>query len=334
MLHRFYLFLLRNQVIFALFLIVFGWLLFQIRDILMYIFLSYILMASLLPFVRFLHSHKFPRILAAFIPFLFASILLFLIILPLIPFIIQQILSLAEGLPKYLNESGQILGFRIDAQDVEAFVTREINNISQNAIALTGKVFGGVFSSLTVIIISFYLILYSHKLKETIANLFHENVHDYVINTIEQVDDKLGAWLRGQVLLCFSIGIMSWIALTLLGVPYALPLALIAGILEIIPTLGPIISSIPAVIVALTISPTLGLTVALVYIVIQLLENNFLVPKIMERAVGLNPVIVIIAVMIGANLMGVLGALLSIPFVSFLTVLFHSINNARLVKKH
>jgi predicted PurR-regulated permease PerM len=326
MLHRFYVYLLRNQVILALFLIVLGWFILQLRGIIMSIFLSYILMAALLPAVSFLRKKKFPMILAAFIPFFFASLLVFLIILPLIPFIIDQIGSLAIGLPDYLNKSANTLGLSVNANDIQSFITREINNIGRNAVSLTGKVFGGVFSTLTVIIISFYLLLYYDRFKSTIAGLFRKDMHPHVIETIEQIDDKLGAWLRGQILLSFSIGLVTYILLSILHLPYALPLALLAGILEIVPTLGPIIAAVPAVIVALTISPTMGITVALVYVLIQLLENNILVPKIMERAVGLNPIIVILAVMIGANLMGVIGALLSIPFVSFLTVLFHSIN--------
>lgn len=326
MLHRFYRFLLANQVILALFLIAFGWLLLQIRGIIMSIFLSYIFMAALLPAVEFLRRKGFPKLLSALLPFLGASILIFLIILPLIPFILSQTQQLIVGLPVYLDESAKMFGFTIDAGDINAFITRESANIGQNAISFTGKVFGGVFSSLTVIIISFYLLLYYDKFRHAIADLFHRDMRDHVLDTIEQVDIKLGSWLRGQILLSFSIGLMTWIFLTILQLPYALPLALLAGLLEIIPTLGPIISAIPAVIVALTISPTMGITVVLVYIVIQMVENNFLVPKIMQRAVGLNPIIVILAVMIGTNLMGVLGALLSIPFVSFLTVLFQSIN--------
>jgi predicted PurR-regulated permease PerM len=324
MLHRFYVFLLKNQVILALFLIVSGWFILQIRGILMAIFVSYILMAALLPAVKFLEQKKFPKLLAAAIPFLGATILIFLIILPLVPFILGQIQSLITGLPGYLDQSAKVLGFQVDARDVRSFITQESNNIGHNAFSITSKVFGGVFSLLTVIIVSFYLLLYYDHFKRTIAQLFHKDQHELVVQTIERVDDKLGAWLRGQLLLSFSIGLMTWALLSILGLPYALPLALLAGILEIVPTLGPIISAVPAVIVALTISPTLAITVVLIYIVIQLVENNLLVPKIMEKAVGLNPIIVILSVTIGANLMGVFGALLSIPFVSFLTVLFQS----------
>lgn len=124
-----------------------------------------------------------------------------------------------------------------------------------------------------------------------------------------------------------NIGFFTWIALSLVGLNYALPLALLAGFLEIVPTIGPILAAIPAVIVALTISPTMGLVVTGIYIVIQLLENNIIVPKIMQHAVGLNPVVIIIAILVGAELLGITGALLSLPFVSFVTVIFNSLQN-------
>ena len=132
----------------------------------------------------------------------------------------------------------------------------------------------------------------------------------------------MGNWMRGQLALSFFIGVISWIFLTLIGVPYALPLAFFAGFLEILPTIGPIIASVPAIIVALTISPTLAIAVAIGYIVIQAIENNLLVPKIMQAAVGLNPVVIIIAILVGGNLLGVWGALLSIPFLTILTIIF------------
>jgi predicted PurR-regulated permease PerM len=109
---------------------------------------------------------------------------------------------------------------------------------------------------------------------------------------------------------------------------YALPLALLAGFLEIIPTIGPILSAVPAVIVALTVSPTMALVVIGIYLVIQLAENNLVVPKIMQHAVGLNPVVIIIAILVGAELLGITGALLSLPFVSFVTVIFNSLESA------
>ena len=139
------------------------------------------------------------------------------------------------------------------------------------------------------------------------------------------VDEKLGAWLQGQVILSLSIALLTWTALMILSIPFALPLAILAGILEIVPTLGPTLSAIPAVVVALTISPTTAVVIVITYVLIQALEGQLLVPKIMERAVGLNPVVVILGVTIGANLMGLVGALLSVPFISFMMVIYKSL---------
>lgn len=164
-----------------------------------------------------------------------------------------------------------------------------------------------------------------NRIGKSVPGLLPENYKEKGILTIHLVEEKLGAWLRGQVILSLSIGLITWIALTILGIPFALPLAILAGFLEIIPTLGPIIAAIPATIVALAISPVMALTVIGVYTGIQIAENNFLVPKIMQKAVGLNPVVIIIAILIGGNLMGVAGALLSIPFASAAIIIFRAL---------
>lgn len=326
MAHRFFSYLLKNQVIFALFLIVAGWFLFQTRGIITSIFLAYIINASLLPLVKFLRHKGVPHFLSVLLPFLGILIIIFLIVFPLIPFIVDQVKALLTNLPLYVKRAADVLGLALDANQIQAYVAREINSIGRNAFSVTSRVFGGLFSTLTVLVVSFYLILYHDKFKRNVAQLFHKNDRERVVNTLSQVDDKLGAWLRGQLLLSLFIGVITWFALSIIGLPYAVPLAILAGIFEIVPTIGPIISAIPAIIVALTVSPPLAVIVTVIYIGIQMAENNFLVPKIMQRAVGLNPVVVILAVMIGANLMGVIGALLSVPFVSFLIVLFNSLN--------
>jgi len=326
MVHRFYKYLLSNQVIFALFLVIVGWLLFQTRGILTSIFIAYIINAALLPLVKYLRAKGVPDFPSVLIPFIGILVVIFLIIFPLVPFIVDQIKALLIGLPGYIKQAADVTGFSVDANQIQTYVARELDSIGRNAFSVTSKVFGGLFSTLTVLVVSFYLILYHKRFKENIAQLFHRNDRERVVNTLSLVDDKLGAWLRGQIVLSLFIGIITWIALSIIGLPYALPLAILAGILEIVPTIGPIISAIPAIVVALTVSPPLAIIVTLIYFGIQMAENNILVPKIMQRAVGLNPVIVITAVMIGANLLGVIGALLAVPFVSFLIVLFKSLN--------
>lgn len=325
MVHRIYSFLMRRQVILALFLLIIAWFIFQTRGILTSVFISYILMAALHPFVVYFKKRGLPNLVAVLIPYFATLVIVIVIVFPLVPFIVQQVQSLIENLPVYADQAAKSFGFGIDADAIEGAVSSEVANIGKNAVTVTSRVFGGVFSVITILIVAFYLLLYHDEFKEFLVDIFHKDVREKVRNTLTQIDDKLGAWLRGQIVLSVFIWLLTWIVLSILGVPYALPLAILAGLLEVIPTLGPTIAAIPAIIVALTISPTLAFFVVIAYIVIQLIENNILVPKIMQKAVGLNPVIVILGVMIGANLMGVLGALLSIPFIALLIVLFSSL---------
>lgn len=326
MVSKFYRFLLHNQVIFALFILTMGWFVLQLRGIFVSIFLAYVIMAAMLPAVKYFRKLGLPQVLAVLIPYVAMFILIFMLIVPLIPFVVAQLGSLLTGFPNYINDSANTLGFKVDSDQIRDYVSKELGSIGKNAIGVTSIVFGGLLSTLTVLVVSFYFLMYTDTFKHKVASLFDEEHRAHVRETMRLIDDKLGAWLRGQIVLCFAIGLTTWIVLSILNVPNALPLALIAGLLEILPTLGPILAAVPAVVVALTVSPTLAIVVAISYLLIQALENNLLVPKIMQRAVGLNPVVVILAIMIGANLMGIAGALLAIPFVSFIIVLFNSIN--------
>lgn len=327
MISRFFKYLIKNQVLFALFILAAGWILLQIRDILLSVFLSYIISSSILPFVNFLRKRHVPKLPAVIIPFVTMLGAIILLIVPLFPFVISQIQSLIAGFPTYLKEAIHTLGLSVDSSQIQSYLINEARNISRNAFSVTTQVFGGIFSFMMIFIVSFYLLLYYDELKKLFSRLFHPEKRPYVLATIDKTNEKLGAWLRGQVILCFFIGLISWISLTALGIPNALPLALLSGLLEVVPTLGPILSAIPAVIVALTISPTMAISVIIAYIIIQLVENNFLVPKIMERAVGLNPIVVILGVLIGANLIGVSGALLAIPLITFIIVIIKSLEN-------
>lgn len=324
MLHSFIKYLLRNQVVLALFLVFFGWFVVQIRDIIVSIFLSYIIMAAVLPAVEFLQKKKFPKVLAVLIPYLGIVTAIFLVIIPLVPFVVEQIQNFITRFPELIDKTSNNFGIVVDQKQVQGFFASQGSALGKNALNVTGQVFGGIFSTITIFVVSFYLLMYSDAFKKFMANLFHDGSREAIHKTLDEVNLKLGAWLRGEVILMLFIGCFSWIGLTILGLPYALPLALMAGLLEAVPTLGPIISAIPAVIVAFTVSPTMALTVVVLYMLIQALENQILVPKVMQKAVGLNPVVVILSIMIGANLMGIAGALLAIPFVSFVIVIINS----------
>ena len=320
-------YILQNQFIAALLLLGLGIFLWEVKDILVAVFIAYVLMASLYPAAKYLMARKVPKIIAITVPYLLVLAFVVLLILPLLPFFVSQIQALFENLPLYVKQSSEVLGIDINLTRINSYLNGSFTGLTQNAFAVTGKIFGGVFSIITILIVSFYLLVYHDKLDRFAIAFFPRNLEPAVARVIAQIEEKLGAWLRGQVFLSFAVGGITWLTLTVLGIPFALPLALLAGILEIVPTMGPIIAAIPAVIVAFSISPTLAGITVLAYIGIQLAENNLLVPKIMQKAVGLNPIIVITTILIGAKTMGVLGALLAVPFLSVVIIIYKAMRN-------
>jgi predicted PurR-regulated permease PerM len=314
----------QNHFLTTVLLLLVAYFIFLVRDVLLLVFISFVIMATLSPTVNLLQKRRVPRAIATLISYLVVLAILFSLIIPLVPFFAQQIQSLFNSFPRYLDQVASILNLPLSNSQINSFLGNEVTLISENAFSVTSKLFGGLFSTLTVFVVSFYMLVDKERIQRGIVSFFPKDWQNKANTTTTLIEEKLGAWFRGQLLLCFSIGLLTWLVLTLLGINFALPLAVVAGILEIIPTVGPIVSSIPAIIVALTISPTMAIIVALSYVVIQALENNLLVPKIMQKAVGLNPIVIILAIITGGRLIGIIGALLAIPFVSMLVILFRS----------
>jgi len=194
----------------------------------------------------------------------------------------------------------------------------QIGSLPTQAVKFGVSVFSNVVSILSVLVLSFYFLLYRSKLNDQLAFVFGEDRKVQVGKIIDEIEMNLGSWARGEIILMFFVGLLIYIGLLILGIPFALPLAIIAGILEIVPVLGPNIAAIPAIIIGLTISPLMALAVAALCFLVQQLENYLLVPRIMEKSVGVNPIITLISLTIGYKMMGIVGIILSIPL--FLTI--------------
>lgn len=317
----------RNQFISALLILAVVWFLISIKEILVVLFISFILMTGLIPAVNMLKRRGLGHGLSVTITYLFVVACFILIILPTIPFFVDQIQLLTKNFPSIFENATNALGIKISNENLSSSYASFFQNLGSNIILISGKVFGGVLLGMTVVVVSFYLLLYHERFEKLFISLSPKDKREKVRETLLLVEEKMGHWIRGQILLSFFIGAMTWVFLSIMGVNYALPLAFLAGFLEIIPTIGPIISSIPAIIVALTVSPALAAAVAGGYIVIQAIENNVLVPKVMQAAVGLNPVVIIVAILVGGTLLGVWGALLSIPFLTILTIIFRALSD-------
>lgn len=189
------------------------------------------------------------------------------------------------------------------------------------ATGVAFRVFGAVVSALMVVVLSVYMLLEGPQMKEGFLRLFPQSRHAQVGAVLDQVGLKFGGWLRGQLLLGFIVGIVAGVGVWTLGLPYPFLLGLAAGLTELIPMIGPVLGAIPAVLVALFGPLWRLVAVVALFTVIQQLENNLLVPRVMKQAVGLSPLLTIVAIMIGANLMGILGALLAVPVAAALQVI-------------
>jgi predicted PurR-regulated permease PerM len=210
--------------------------------------------------------------------------------------------------------------FSLPAQ-LNALISQTGDEVQQQAWTLTQSTMVGLGQAVLLFTMAFYWLTSREQTLALLLLLSPKTQRQRVHAIWNDIEYRLGAYVRGQAILMGMIGLTSYIGLFLLGVPFAPALALIAGITEAIPLVGPLIGAIPAVIVGFTVSPVTGLLVAALYMVIQALENNVLVPKVMSSNVGLNPLVIIIAIVGGGTLNGIIGALLAIPLAGTLQVL-------------
>ncbi|MFC1700928.1 AI-2E family transporter [Patescibacteria group bacterium] len=291
-----------------------------IRDIIIMVFVAVVVAAAVGGPVNWLKKRKVPRILGVAFIYLIILLLFSLVISLIIPPLTEQIRSLASYFPALMEKVGLSVqqwwgkyNIGTSLQSLLSQASSKLGQATSNIFTTIFDLFGGVFSAVVVVVISFYLSVQEKGVKEFILSLTPDGHKPYISSLIERIQIKIGGWLRGQLILMLIIGTLTYIGLSILGIKYALLLSLIAGFLEIIPYLGPIVSTIPAVILTFAQSPFLAFIVLMLYIVIQQLENYVIVPQVMKRTVGLNPVTIIIVMLIGMKLAGILGIILSVP---------------------
>ncbi len=293
------------------------WLLFVMRDLLAILFIAVVLAATLSPIVDHFQRHRLPRTLIIILLYFVIIILLGAFVYFVLPPVIIQFRQLISQLPAYftavtdfLEQLRKATGSSLPNQPA---LGSFLSGIFGNLFATTLSFFGGAAAFATILILTLYLLLEENGIKKFFLSVVPIKQKARIARIANRIGLKLGGWLRGQLILALAVGLITYVGLRLMGIPYALTLALIAGVFEIIPVLGPILAAIPAIIVAFTVSPMMALLVTLFYIAVQELENKLLVPKVMQYSVGLNPVTIIIILLIGAKLMGIIGMLLAIP---------------------
>ncbi|OGJ37361.1 MAG: hypothetical protein A2182_04330 [Candidatus Pacebacteria bacterium RIFOXYA1_FULL_38_18] len=313
-----------NIIIFSVVFLGFVYFLYVIRSLLMLLFLSFILVVALNPtanrFQKHLHLSRGLSIALTYILFILLIISTTGLVLPPLTEEVVRLFKTIDWL--YLQEwLGNI--FQISNFELGSLVNQFGNSINflVGAVASTTA---GIFTFVTLLIMSFFLMVDRPELYKKMAWFTKEEKHlERAQEFIDDLEIQLGGWVRGEVILMTSIALMTYFGLSLLKIPFALPLAILAGLLEILPNLGPFISAIPAVIFAyITFGPAMGAIVIALYIVIQQLENNLLVPKIMKSNAHINPLISILSILIGLKIGGIAGGLLAIPFYITMRAIF------------
>jgi len=331
----------KSLILYAIWMTVFAvvilWAAYLVRDVLLLIYISGLLAIGFSPTVRLIERQKilpvgtkrFPRWMAILILYLMIIGTLVGIGFLIVPPLVQQSRQLWTEIPGMLARLSQFLISKglLDHPITwkEAVQQAPVGGSSDAVGTVVGAVagvVGGVFGFLTILILTFYLLVEADDLRSSMLRLFPRDRRTMVAAASADITLKVSAWLGGQLLLGGIIGVTSAIGLWLMGIPFFYVLALISGIGEMIPVVGPVLAAIPAVAVAATISYEKALFVLIFFVIQQQFENHVLVPKIMERQVGVSAVTVIVALMVGGSLLGILGAILAVPTAAILLVLF------------
>jgi len=317
--------------------------LYLVKDILAILFVALIFASAVDPWVDWLQRKKIPRAVSVLFIYLILFAVVSSVIYLIIPPIAQEISELSINFPRYfdkiistfsaLKDYSARHGVLDNIKDSLGAISTNLQVAAGGIFSTVSGIFGSIVSFFLVLVMTFYMIVEENAIKKLVWSIAPAKHKPYIMQLINRMQKKIGLWLRGQLVLSLVIFILTYLGLLILGVKYALVLALIAGLTEFVPYLGPLLGSIPAIFLALTQSPMLALFVIALYYIIQLVENNILVPKIMQKAVGLNPIVSIAVLLIGFKVAGVIGAILSIPVATAISVFIKDIFDSRGVEK-
>jgi predicted PurR-regulated permease PerM len=346
-----------RTVLFVFALLFLVWLAVQLQSVLVQVLLAVIVAAGMTPLVdRAARPHRLfgrrtltpPRaavVLAVYLVLIAAIVLIGSVV---IPPVVDDTEALVRSMPSYVDDveewvlalpqrypflptfgEAELASGLVD--QIQGFVSQlgsQLSGLLGQTLTLLRFLVGflsGALNGIFVLVLALYITQDSERIVRYLVAFMPRDRQDQVLQTAGRIGDRLGGWVRGQIALSAIIGALTFIGLSVIGVPYAVLLALIAAVGEAIPLIGPIISAVPAVIVASFQSPLQGLLTLGLYILVQQLENNLIVPKVMERAVALHPLAVMLALLAGAELLGVAGAILSVPVAAAISVLVREV---------
>lgn len=316
------------------------WAAYEVREALLLVFVSAVLAIGFSPIVRFIEKRvlpvgrRIPRPIAILVLYVGVIGVLTIILLSAVPPIVRQAGQLRDALPDLLQRgqdwlvSAGLLDHEVTWQEVFTRAPPAGNAFSTIAGAV-GNIIGGIVGLVTVLILTFYLLVEGDGIVRFFVTFARPEHRPLYLSLWSDISSKVAAWLNGQLFLALVIGSTTAVGLWVLDVPYVLILSTVAGVGELIPVVGPLLSAVPAVAVAFSVSPLTALATAIFFLVQQQFENHVLVPRIMSKQLGVSAVTVLVALMIGSSLLGIIGALLAVPTAAMLQVLVEHLRARR-----
>ena len=275
------------------------------------------------PAIEFLQKRRIPRVLAVIFLYLFTFGILGFLIYLMAPFLITEVYQFSQLFPQYFEKiSPSLKGLGVEAfSDLESFMAvfgKTLENTTSNFFGALSSIFGGIFSTFLVITIALFLSLEEKAMERALSLFFPKKYETYALHLWSRCQRKVSGWFGVRILGCVFVGITTYIALLLFNVKYPFGLAIVAGVLEFVPIIGPLVAGAIAFLIVSLDSMTKALFVLLFFILIQQIEGNILTPVLSKKFIGLPPVLVLVALAIGGELLGILGAILTIPFFGIL----------------
>jgi len=343
-----------GTIIKGLIILIVTFLLYKMLDLVLVVLTAVVLASAIEPLINWFKKYKINRLFGVIITYVSIALIFSGLLYFFIPPVLDEASNLLSNAPKYLDsitlwnplndsklvETGKLAGGISDGLNggkqilnnlssgtvntsvISDLITRFrgiTSSTSDGFINIATNIFGGALSFILIIVLSFYLAVQEGGVEKFLKIITPQKNEAYIVDLWKRSQRKIGYWMQGQLLLGIVVGVLVYLGLMILGIQNALILAVLAGVLEVIPVFGPILSAIPAILFGFTDG---GLTTSLLvlglFVIIQQFENHLIYPLVVKKVVGVSPIVVILALIVGAKLAGFLGILLSVPVTSAL----------------
>ena len=314
------------------------WLLYRFYQVVFILFISIVIGTVIRPAVTWLYSRGVPRITGVILVYLLLLALLISFVLLLFPMVVKQGTTIAAAVPGYYQSLREWMVNYPNPMIVRfsEFLPAKlpglvpIQQTGEQMLASAGQGLGymataakALFMLIVILVLVFHWTLEGPRIIQSLVKLIPMDQRESIREMILAMETKVGYYIAGQGFLCLVIGSMALAAYLLIGLPNALVLALVAGVMEAVPLVGPLLGAIPAAVIALSIAPSKLVWVIVATIVIQQLENIVLVPRVMRKAVGVNPFVSLLSLFAFSSFFGIAGVLMAIPIAAIIQLLLN-----------